>query len=162
MQELVEGNLPHDRREALLDQVLSDVESTRELAMLSVVSQARGRQRRWTASRWWPVAAAAALIVAVSPLVLRSRDAGREQVFRAANPGSATVTIVEPLEGVALAPGLRLTWNAVPDADRYTLELISNRGNALASIASPDTTLVWSSCSIVRTRKGPIGLLGRA
>lgn len=153
MQQLVEGDLSPERREALLDQVLSDVESTRELAMLSAVSQARVRERRWMATRWWPIAAAAALIVAVSPLVLRSRDAGREQVFRAATPGSTTITIINPPEGVPLAPGLRVIWSAVPDADRYTLELISNRGDAIASLSSDDTTLVLpDSISAVRLR----------
>jgi hypothetical protein len=142
MQGLVEGTLAQDKREALLGRVLSDPESTRELAMLSAVSQARPTRQRLQPVHWWTMAAAAVLVIAVGPVLVRSRDAGREQVFRASGGESGTIEILVPHDVVSLTPGLRVTWNASSDADGYTLELVSDRGDAIASIASRDTTLI--------------------
>lgn len=141
MQQLLAGELGEDDREVLLDRVLSDRETTRELALLQAVSQPLAAKRRWMPAPIWAMAAAAALVVAVVPTLWRSRGADTDPVFRAPNE-QGTIRIVSPAEGVALAPGLRITWRAVPDADAYVVELVSERGDAVARINSRDTTLV--------------------
>lgn len=141
MQRLIAGELGDDDREALLDRVLSDRETTRELGMLQAVSQPSVEKRRWRPTPIWAMAAAAVLAVAIVPTLWRSRGAEQEPVFRSAEE-QGTIRIVTPAEGVALAPGLKITWRSVPDADAYVVELVSERGDAVAKINSRDTTLV--------------------
>ena len=159
MQQLLDGTLPYEQREPLLNRVLSHAESTRELAMLSAVSQASAPQRSWKPAHWWTMAAAAVIIVIVGPVLWRSGEAGRDQVYRATTPEHADLVINTPLviiaprQGVPLTPGLRVTWSSLADADRYIVELVSDRGDAVASIASPDTSLLLpDSISLARLR----------
>lgn len=141
MQRLIEGELGEDDREALLDRVLANPETTRELAMLQAVSQPVVAKARWRATPVWAMAAAAVLAVALVPTLWRSRGVEQEPVFRSAEE-QGTIRIVAPAEGVSLAPGLRITWRSTPDADGYVVELVSERGDAVAKINSRDTTLV--------------------
>ena len=153
MQQLLDGTLPHEQREPLLNRVLSHAESTRELAMLSAVFQASAPRRSWKPAHWWTMAAAAVLIVVVGPVLWRSGESGRDQVYRATTPEHAELVIIAPRQGVPLTPGLRVTWSSLPDADRYIVELVSDRGDAVASIASPDTSLLLpDSISLARLR----------
>lgn len=140
MQALVEGGVSGDEREALLDRVLADPAATRELAMLQTVAASRSRSRSWTTSRWLPLAAAAAVVIVAIPLALRPRHDAR--VYRAGDPGNAVIQVVSPADGTPLAPGAKLAWRSVADADRYVVEVVSSRGDALASLTTRDTTLV--------------------
>ena len=137
--QLVEGTVSGDQREALLDRALADPHTTRELAMLQAVSSARPRPRAWAAARWIPLAAAAAVVLAVTPLLLRNRET--EPVFRSGDPTSAAIRIAAPAAGTPLAAGVQLAWQPVPDADRYVVEVVSGRGDAIASITTRDTAL---------------------
>ena len=140
MQQLVEGGLPAGRREALLEQVLADPAATRELAMLHAVASARPRQRRWTATRWATLAAAAAVVLAVTPFVMRNTDP--EPVYRAGDPAGTGIEVLAPADRAPLAAGARLAWRPVPDADRYVVEIVSSAGDAIASLTTRDTLLV--------------------
>ncbi|MEO7458019.1 MAG: hypothetical protein ABIY52_17310 [Gemmatimonadaceae bacterium] len=141
LQQLVEGALPGSEREAMLDRVLADPASTRELAMMHAVASARPRQRSWTSSRWLGLAAAAAVVLAVTPFLRNSRDA--EPVFRASEGGTSLIRIIAPAEGQPLVAGAQLSWHPVADADRYVVEVVASNGDALASLTTPDTTLVF-------------------
>ncbi len=152
MQQLLSGEMIEDDREVLLDRVLSNRESTRELALLQAVSQPAGEKRRWKPTPIWALAAAAALVVAIVPALWRTRGV-YEPVFRSAEE-QGTIRIVTPAEGVALAPGLRITWRSIPDADAYVVELVSERGDAVAKLNTRDTTLALpDSISAERLRE---------
>lgn len=144
-----EDDLPAERREALLDRVLADPHTSRELAMLQAVASTRTRERAWAAARWIPIAAAAAVVLAVTPLLLRTRDS--ERVFRSGDASSTAIQIVSPAEGTALTPGARLAWRGVPDAERYVVEVVSGRGDAIASVITRDTALLLPD-SIAQSR----------
>lgn len=142
MRQLADGATPRDDREALLDRILSDAESTRELALLRAVSGARTPEKRWTPAHWWTVAAAAVVIVIATPLLRTAGDARREQTFRTAARTDGAPELLAPRDGEPLVRGLRLTWSAVPNVEQYVVELVTERGDAIARITTRDTTLI--------------------
>ena len=140
MQRLVEDDLPSSEREALLDRALADPTSARELALLYAVAAARPAEpahKRFRVAGAWGLAVAAALLLVVMPLVRRTAPPA-DTLYR--GQGS-NITLVAPQKDGALAPHERITWRAMRDAERYTVELIASNGDAVAMLTTKDTSI---------------------
>jgi hypothetical protein len=140
LRQLVDGEVVGDDREALIDRALSDAQSARELSLLQAMADGTPRARRWKPAHWWTLAAAAALLIAVTPLLRTSRERASDVTFRAA-PNGETVEIVAPPDGTPLAAGLAFKWKAVPNVDQYVVEIVADNGDAIASISTRETSL---------------------
>jgi len=98
-----------------------------------------------TTRRWWPFAAAAALVLAVGvPIATRAPDDPEPIRFRAGATAAAP-RLIAPASGAALVAGQRFVWSAVPGATRYTLELLDAKGETVAVVVSKDTTAVMAA-----------------
>jgi hypothetical protein len=140
LRQLVDGEAVGEEREALLDNALADARSARELSLLQAMADGTPRARRWKPAHWWTLAAAAVLLVAVTPLLRAPRESANDATFRAA-PNGETVEIIAPPDGTPLVAGLAFKWKAVPNVERYVVEIVADNGDAIASITTRETSL---------------------
>ncbi len=142
LRSLVEGSLSPTDREALLEQVLASG-ATEELALLHSVAagipteRATGR-RSWTT--WWPMAAAAALVVAVGlPTLSRIRDGNAPPRYRGSDATSGP-QLVRPASDAPASLGQPFVWARLNSATEYTLELMNDSGRTIARVVTKDTS----------------------
>lgn len=153
IRQALDGELTEQERERVLAQAISSGASI-QLALLQAAHVASSGALPNTTSRaamsggtarstrrWWPLAAAAALVLAVGvPLATRtpSDDAIR---FRSGAVGGAP-QLIAPASGAALSTAQRFVWNAVPGGTSYTLELLDANGRTVTQLVVNDTTAV--------------------
>ena len=147
IRQALDGELSDAARETVLDQALASGASA-ELAMLQaaqgaarVASRVESRSASPTTTRrWWPVAAAAALVLAVGvPIATRAPNDPDPLRFRS-GANAATAQLMTPASGAVLVANQRFVWSAVPRATRYTLELLDANGATVAEMVTMDTT----------------------
>ena len=147
IRQALDGELSDAARETVLDQALASGASA-ELAMLQaaqgaarVASRVESRSASPTTTRrWWPVAAAAALVLAVGvPIATRAPNDSDPLRFRS-GANAATAQLMTPASGAVLVANQRFVWSAVPHATRYTLELLDANGATVAEMVTMDTT----------------------
>lgn len=165
------GELPEDECEVVLDRALTTGASA-DLALLQAVQSAsvgafkdasattttRSIATR-RASRWWPLAAAAVLVIAVGVPIARRQplsDATGDATtrYRAAE-STAVPELIAPAGGAVLSARQRFVWTAVPGATSYSLELLDARGQAVAETSTKDTTTLLSA-SVSASMRGRI------
>jgi hypothetical protein len=149
----LDGELSEQEREAVLDRALSAGASA-DLALLQAARSAsigasidatKRHSGSGRSTRWWPLAAAAVLVVAVGvPIATRQPEGDDPTRFRAA-VSAAAPQLVTPASGTALAAGQRFVWTSVPGTTSYTLELLDANGRAVTQASTKDTTMVLSS-----------------
>jgi hypothetical protein len=149
IRQALDGELSDAARETVLDQALASGASA-ELAMLQaaqgaarVASRVESRSAAPTTTRrWWPFAAAAALVLAVGvPIATRAPNDSDPLRFRA-GVNAAAPRLIAPANGAALVANQRFVWSAVPRATRYMLELLDANGKTVADVVTKDTTAV--------------------
>ena len=151
IRQALDGELSDAARETVLDQALASGASA-ELAMLQaaqgaarVASRVESRVESpstapTTTRRWWPFAAAAALVLAVGvPIATRAPNDPDPLRFRS-GANAATAQLMTPASGAVLVANQRFVWSAVPRATRYTLELLDANGATVAEMVTMDTT----------------------
>jgi hypothetical protein len=147
IRQALDGELSDTERETVLDQALASGASA-ELAMLQAAQGAARVASRvespstapTTTRRWWPVAAAAALVLAVGvPIATRAPNDPDPLRFRS-GANAATAQLMTPASGAVLAADQRFVWSAVPRATRYALELLDANGGTIAEMVTMDTT----------------------
>jgi hypothetical protein len=153
----LDGSLSSDERERVLDATLAQGRSD-ELRLLHTMRQAAAESTRTTAAvrawpRWWPTAAAAALVLAIGVPTWqsqRARTAGTADsaTFRSGVPDD--VQLIAPASGTAWpsASGdtLRVSWHAVPTATSYQVDLLDAGGQVMATQSfKGDTTALLSA-----------------
>ena len=147
IRQALDGELSDAARETVLDQALASGASA-ELAMLQAAQGAARVESRvespstapTTTRRWWPFAAAAALVLAVGvPIATRAPNDPDPLRFRS-GANAATAQLMTPASGAVLVANQRFVWSAVPHATRYTLELLDANGATVAEMVTMDTT----------------------
>ena len=152
------GTLADDEAEAFeahymgCEQCWASLERALELraAIASVdlgVTAARGRRavagrstlppRVWT-RRWWPVAAAASILIVLAVGVQMRRTAGNRDRAGDAVRGGTTTLRVRSVSGVDT---LVATWASVHGADRYHVRLFTGDGTLVIQQDVADTTV---------------------
>lgn len=147
MRAALDGELPEQERERVLAQALSSGASA-QLALLQAAhvaasgalpsSSTVGAAR--ASLRWWPLAAAAALVLAIGVPVATRTPSDEEPRFRAA-AASAAPQLIAPASGARLSAAQRFVWSAVPGSTSYTLELLDANGRPVAQLVARDTTV---------------------
>jgi hypothetical protein len=137
---LVQGEMPEAKRLALLEHVLRCPACKPELELLRAANEgARAAERRMGPSRWMALAAAVLILVGIGAVVLRGRrPVVPVEVMRG---GHAAVSVIEPFTGTTISKPLRLTWHAMDGAQSYSVELLSMKGDVIASWTTRDTTI---------------------
>lgn len=147
LRSLVEGHTAAADREALLERALAGG-AAEELALLhsvaaGVENEPAIRDRTW--KNWWPMAAAATVILAIGiPGVQRFRDGNEPSRFRASGvvPGA---NLVSPANGEAASVGQTFVWGRLNLATEYTLDVMNDSGRSVAHIVTKDTTATLSA-----------------
>lgn len=135
MQELADRAMPAEERESVIEQALLSGGAD-ELALLQSVAAASPPTATWR--RYWPLAAAAVLVVAVSVPTLRSLRTGDDVTrFRGATAVAGTPVLRAPQADAN--NGTAFGWSAVRDADRYVLEVLDGNGEVLIHRETRDT-----------------------
>jgi len=141
LQSLVDGTLSMAEREALLERVFASGAAD-ELALLHSIRilPAPTAASRSLARRFWPVAAAASLVVAVSIPALRllRTDRTAEPTYRGSDSANGAPQLRAPR---AASGGNTFAWSAVPEADRYAVELLNANGEVVTHLDTRDTTI---------------------
>ncbi|MGH7623806.1 MAG: hypothetical protein ACREOJ_00625 [Gemmatimonadaceae bacterium] len=127
---LVERQGPEDSRLAALDHVASCPECQREFELLRALRKGAPVVRRWYVSS---MGLAASVLIAVAAGAYGVRAlAHRGDVVR--GPGDSGVHLIAPARS-----SRTLTWNAVPQALSYTVEVLRRDGSLAASHETSDT-----------------------
>lgn len=150
----LDGELPEAECEAVLDRALTSgasadvalLQAARSASFGAFTGAAGGAGTREPtvrrASRWWPLAAAAVLVVAVGvPVATRQSESDAPTRFRAAEP-TAAPQLLSPAGGTVISAGQRFVWSAVPGTASYSLELLDARGRTVTQVSSKDTVVV--------------------
>ncbi|WP_309671127.1 hypothetical protein [Gemmatimonas sp.] len=165
MRTALDGELSESERERILEQAITSGASA-QLALLqaahvassgalpnttSRASMTRGTTR--STRRWWPLAAAAALVLAVG-VPLATRAPTDEAIRFRAGAVSAAPQLIAPASGAVLSDAQRFVWSAVPGSTSYTLELLDANGRSVTQLVVNDTTAVLgpSVTEVDRTR----------
>ena len=133
-------------RRAVIDRRFWADDSTRE-APPRLVAAARqlgtGRRPR-RSSRAWFAAAAAIFLLVIGLAALRSPkgDSVQQDVLRAGSSDNPSLDLISPVDdAVVAAAGFELTWTPVPEARRYTVRLLNDRGDIVFEQASDESRL---------------------
>ena len=143
-----------DQRLATLDHVMACADCRQELELLRAIEQA-GRAETGASTkhmRWrrpfvlalgTALAAGAALVAVLGPWSARQN---RTVVMRGAAPD---VRLAAPANDTVVSPGgLTFVWRSVPDARRYTLEVLTPSGAVRARRETSDTTTAISAAEL--------------
>jgi hypothetical protein len=142
LQSLVDGRVASADRDVLLERALASGAAD-ELALLHSVAAGIEAERAplvrpWKA--WWPVAAAAALVLAVGvPTFGRWRDGHAPPRFRASR-ALAGPQLALPASNEPVRVDQTFVWARLDLAREYTLELMNDSGRTIARIVTTDTT----------------------
>jgi len=131
---LVERVGPEGDRLRTLDHVMSCTACRKEFDLLMAVAATRPEGRRWL-----PILAAAAVFVAVGAgvwVAVQPRDSG-DQMRGAAD----SVGLIAPDAGATMDSAAALVWHAVPEANRYTVEILDQEGRAAWTADTRDTSI---------------------
>ena len=141
LQSLVDGSVASTDREALLERAIASG-ATDELALLHSVAagiEAEPVPRVRTWSTWWPMAAAAALVLAVGlPTLDQLRDRNAPTRFRASS-ALAGPQLAIPASNAAVSVGQTFVWSRLDFATAYALELMNDSGRTVTRIVTQDT-----------------------
>lgn len=137
---LLDGTLTEATRLELLDHVTRCTTCGPDLDLLRAANEgARAAERRVMPSRWMALAAAILILVGIGVLTLRGhRPVVVPDVMRG---GHAAVAVIEPATGSTVAAPVMIAWHAMPGAQSYRVELLTERGEVIASWSTPDTAL---------------------
>lgn len=142
-----------DARIRLLDHVLTCPRCREEFELLRAIETAGGARPAAPARRTWAPYAAAALAASLLLAVLtdpigRFSGADRDPVVR----GADDVLLVAPAaDAVVRRTGpLRAAWRRVPDARRYTLELLTPDGTVVLRETTTDTAVALAASRLPR------------
>jgi len=145
---------PEDQRLATLDHAMACADCRQELELLRAIEQAGRAEKGASAvhTRWrrpivlalgTALAAGAALVAVLGPWSARQDST---VVMR----GAATdVRLAAPAaDTVVSAGGLTFSWRSVPDARRYTLEVLTSAGAVRARRETTDTSAAISAAEL--------------
>ena len=137
---LLDGTLTEATRLELLDHVACCTTCGPELDLLRAANEgARAVERKVMPSRWMALAAAALILVGIGVLTLRGhRVVVAPDVMRG---GHAAVVVIAPASGSTISTPVTLAWHAMSGAQSYRVELLTERGEVIASWSTPDTAL---------------------
>lgn len=137
---LLEGTLTEATRLELLDHVTRCTTCGPDLDLLRAANEgARAAERRVMPSRWMALAAAILILVGIGVLTLRGhRPVIVPDVMRG---GHAALAVIEPATGSTVAAPVMIAWHAIPGAQSYRVELLTERGEVIASWSTSDTAL---------------------
>lgn len=149
------GELEPGERVRILDEALragagEEVALAYSLQSAAVaVTSIKTRRTPLSVHRWWPIAAAAALVAMVGVTQLRSSDGTGETStgdavrYRDANLGAPV--LLAPAEDTPLVADAMFIWHPIPDARDYALEAIDAEGRIVARVITADSTAVLPS-----------------
>jgi hypothetical protein len=146
MEALASGAGPEAQRLATLDHVMKCAACQQDFELFRALHGAGRSERPAVAPRWYAIAAAAVLVVGIA--FFASRDAG--PVMRGDSEMAAA--LVSPVGDVPAAEARRFVWRAVPNAERYAVEVLERGGGVRASATLSDT--VWQLPDSVQIRSG--------
>lgn len=130
---LVERAGGEDARLQTLDHVMACVPCREEFDLLMAVAVSRPEPRRWM-----PLLSAAAVILAVGAGSWMAFHPGdRVEPVRGAEAG---VDLVAPGDGAEVDAAPELVWHAVPEANRYRVEVLDGAGRAVWMVETRDST----------------------
>ncbi len=148
MRAALDGELPAQERERVLEEAITSGASA-QLALLQAAQVAASGALPTSATvgtarssrRWWSLAAAAALVLAVGvPLATRSPNDAVTR-FRS-GAASGAPQLIAPASGAVLSAAQRFVWSAVPASTSYTLELLDANGRTVTQLVASDTTVM--------------------
>ncbi|MEP7326181.1 MAG: hypothetical protein ABI836_09555 [Gemmatimonadota bacterium] len=137
LHELVTQSGSEDARLAVANHVMACPRCLPEFELLRSVNAAMPERK--PVSRWLALAASVALLLATG-IIGRQLLRGRDDVLRE----QPAIRLISPLEGQFSAP-VTLTWNRVPDALQYQVQILTPDGGKAYQATTPDTTLVVSA-----------------
>lgn len=135
VQDLVARRGDDTRRLADLDHVMSCEVCRTGYDLLRSIEQAQ--EPAVSRTRWVPIAAAAALVLAAGLFSARQKA---PPVADSMRDGAALPTAVAPVGEVAAPDARTLIWRAVPTAIRYDVTLLGDAGMVVHSAATAETT----------------------
>ncbi len=140
LRQVLERELPEPDRLGHLDHIMSCPDCVRDFELLRSV--AIGVPRPHRGIRHHPWLAVAATVVAVVGAgwwwTSRIAESSGSDIFR----GTGSGWQIAPEDGAALTLPVTFVWHGVPDAGRYTLELIDGTGMVAARMETADTTIL--------------------
>ena len=150
---LLEGTLTEATRLELLDHVTRCTTCGPDLDLLRAANEgARAAERRVMPSRWMALAAAILILVGIGVLTLRGhRPVVVPDVMRG---GHAAVAVIEPAAGSTVAAPVTIAWHAMPGAQSYRVEVLTERGEVIASWSTSDTALAIPDSVHVKANTG--------
>lgn len=153
IRQALDGELSEQERERVLEQAIASGASA-QLALFQAAHVAssgalpdttlgasitNGSTR--SARRWWPLSAAAALVLAVG-VPMATREPNDDTIRFRSGAASATPPLLTPASDAVLSVGQRFVWGAVPGSTGYTLELLDANGRTVTQLVTKDTTVV--------------------
>ena len=155
----VAGDLEPDERMRVLDETLraggSDdvaLAYTMHSAVTDVgdarLGQSDTTRGRRAGRRWWPLAAAAALLATVSVPLWRQPGRDDAATFgdaRYRDGGSSALVLVAPVNASALTDPAQFTWRTVPNAREYLLEMLDAEGGTVTRVITADSAATLPS-----------------
>jgi hypothetical protein len=135
MVDVLERNGSEAERSSTLRAILRDPRAREEFELLRAVHRAGAEPRsRWSAAVLWKIAAAVVIMTGTAWLfTVKQVD---EERLRG---GVATITTVEPADGVELAAPPLFVWHQVPGAVDYRIEVVDSSGAVVFEETVNDT-----------------------
>ncbi len=156
MRQALDGELTEEARERILEHAITSGASA-QLALLQAAHVASSGALPNTTSRasmmgdaapavrssrrWWPLAAAAALVLVVG-VPLATRTPNEESVRFRSGTASGVPQLIAPASGATIAALQRFVWHAVSGSTSFTLELLDANGRTVTQLVTSDTTAV--------------------
>lgn len=135
MVDVLERRGSEAERSRTLRAVLRDPRAHEEFELLRAVVRASDPPRRsWKTAAAWRVAAAVTIMAGTAWIFRQTRDAGDQL-----RGGTATVTTVQPADGVELTAPPLFAWHQVPEAVDYRIEILDSTGTVVFEEQGGDT-----------------------
>lgn len=133
-------------RRVVIDRRFWSDDATKEVPPLLVADarQLGTKRRPQFSSQAWFVAAAAIFLLVIGLAALRfpEDDSVKQDVLRAGSSVNPSLDLISPVDDAQVAAaGFELTWTPVPEARRYTVRLLNDRGDIVFEQASDETRL---------------------
>ncbi len=136
MLRVVRGEADAAERLSTLDRVMASDALRKEFALLSAVAEGE-RHTAPTRRSWWPLAAAAAVLLVAGGVTWQMRERAGDDVVRG---DRGTIELVSPRD--VLPAGRLFTWRATATASRYRLQVRDAAGGVVFDSLTRDTTMV--------------------
>ncbi|MEP6729900.1 MAG: hypothetical protein ABJE10_04635 [bacterium] len=156
----------HARDVATLDHVLSCAHCRPEFDLLRTVTVAAEKAdlvrhstrvafplfAGWSRSRLLVAASALLAVALVGEAWRRTRSTGSDAFVVRGNDGEVTLVAPVMVEAMPLASVRAFTWQSVPGASAYTIELLDTTNAVLVSRITPDTTISLTDDELARVK----------